>query len=84
MIFGFLLFPELEELDLVGPWEMITMWGQYPAGPDTCVMIAEGDDPVRCSKGMMVQSYSEYYPSGKRYGNFHLEPEAPEYLAQKG
>ncbi|MGD2271471.1 MAG: hypothetical protein PVI06_13800 [Desulfobacterales bacterium] len=30
-----------------------------------------------------IHSYSEYYPSGKRYGNFHLEPEAPEYLSQK-
>ena len=31
MVFGFLLFPDLEELDLVGPWEMIAMW-RSPAG----------------------------------------------------
>jgi hypothetical protein len=29
MVFGFLLFPDLEELDLVGPWEMISMWRKY-------------------------------------------------------
>ena len=33
MNFGFLLFPDLEELDLVGPWEMVAMWGQYADGP---------------------------------------------------
>ena len=26
MNFGFLLFENLEELDLVGPWEMISIW----------------------------------------------------------
>lgn len=26
--FGFLLFDGLEELDLVGPWEMISLWGK--------------------------------------------------------
>jgi hypothetical protein len=25
MNFGFLLFPDLEELDLVGPWEMVAI-----------------------------------------------------------
>jgi len=25
-MFGFLMFPGFEELDLVGPWEMATMW----------------------------------------------------------
>ncbi|MDB4442844.1 DJ-1/PfpI family protein, partial [bacterium] len=38
MIFGFLLFPDLEELDLVGPWEMVAMWSQYADGPKKCLM----------------------------------------------
>ena len=24
--FGFLLFPDLEELDLAGPWEIFNVW----------------------------------------------------------
>ena len=32
MNFGFLLFTVLEELDLVGPWEMIAIWSQYADG----------------------------------------------------
>ena len=34
MIFGFLLFPDLEELDLVGPWELVDMRSQYSDGPE--------------------------------------------------
>ena len=30
--FGFLLFPDPEELDLVGPREMAAMWSQYADG----------------------------------------------------
>ena len=33
--FGILLFPEAEELDFVGPWEVFTMFGKYmPAGAE--------------------------------------------------
>jgi transcriptional regulator GlxA family with amidase domain len=54
MIFGFLLFPDLEELDLVGPWEMIAMWKKYAGGPERCLMIAETAEPVICSNGMIL------------------------------
>jgi transcriptional regulator GlxA family with amidase domain len=27
-----------------------------------------------------VQSFAEYYPSGKNYGTFHQDPKAPGYL----
>jgi hypothetical protein len=29
MNFGFLIFPGLEELDLVGPWEIISLWSKF-------------------------------------------------------
>jgi transcriptional regulator GlxA family with amidase domain len=60
MNFGFLLFPELEELDLVGPWEMISMWSQYVDGPERCLMIAETNEPVCCSKGMVIQPHASF------------------------
>ena len=60
MVFGFLLFPDLEELDLVGPWEMVAMWSQYAGGPEKCLMIAETKEPVRCSNGMIIQPHMSF------------------------
>ncbi len=54
MVFGFLLFPDLEELDLVGPWELIAMWSKFAKGPQKFLMIAETAEPVSCSNGMIL------------------------------
>lgn len=34
MRFGFLMYPGYEELDLIGPWEIATMWQTYANGPE--------------------------------------------------
>jgi len=34
MNFGFLTFPGMKELDLVGPWEMISLWSKFAQGPE--------------------------------------------------
>jgi transcriptional regulator GlxA family with amidase domain len=56
--YGILLFDDAEELDFVGPWEVITGSAMYLASQgaptDTAVMIAESMEPVRCNKGMRV------------------------------
>jgi transcriptional regulator GlxA family with amidase domain len=52
-VFGFLMFPEFEELDLIGPWEMATMWGAYAGGP-RCITVAAEAGPIRCAKGLQV------------------------------
>ena len=49
--FGFLMFPAFEELDLVGPWEMATMWRDTAKGP-ACVTVSELGGPVTCAKGL--------------------------------
>jgi transcriptional regulator GlxA family with amidase domain len=54
MHFGFLIFPDLEELDLVGPWEMISVWSKFLQGPRRCLMVAEHSAPVACAKGMII------------------------------
>ncbi len=56
MNFGFLLFPGLEELDLVGPWEMINMWREHAGGPEACFTVSETGAPVVCSKGMRIMA----------------------------
>ena len=57
MNFGVLIFPDCEELDFVGPWEMLTMWSKYADGPSNCLIIAEQANPVVCAKGLSVNPH---------------------------
>ncbi len=50
---GFLLYNNLEELDLVGPWEIFGMWNQEADGPE-CLTVAQASSPVSCSKGLKL------------------------------
>jgi transcriptional regulator GlxA family with amidase domain len=52
--FGFLLFPDLEELDLVGAWEIINVWRDLYGEPENCLTIAESAGAIRCRKGMRI------------------------------
>ena len=60
MNFGFLAFPGLEELDLVGPWEMISVWSRFLGGPEPCLLVAETKDPVVCAKGMSLNPHASF------------------------
>jgi transcriptional regulator GlxA family with amidase domain len=54
---GLLLFPDVEELDFVGPWEVFTMAAKADRGQSAGlkpVLIAEQAGTVRCAKGMRV------------------------------
>lgn len=58
---GILLFPDVEELDAVGPWEVLAFWTSYfpQDGWDVFAFSAESG-PVRCAKGLtVVPQYSE-------------------------
>jgi transcriptional regulator GlxA family with amidase domain len=57
MTFGFLIFPEVEELDFVGPWEIVGTWGKFYGGPDTRVTIAETAGPIECANGLSVNPH---------------------------
>jgi len=60
MNFGFLLFTDMEELDLVGPWEMVSIWSKFFSGPQHCLMIAETDTPVTCFNGMVITPHRSF------------------------
>lgn len=59
MRFGFLMYPGFEELDLIGPWEMATMWHAYAGGPE-CVTVAARAGAVRCAKGLVCEAQFGY------------------------
>ena len=50
---GILLFDDAEELDFVGPWEVLTAAAALEKG-DRVVTIAEKSGLVRCAKGLRV------------------------------
>jgi transcriptional regulator GlxA family with amidase domain len=50
---GILLFDDAEELDFVGPWEVLTM-ARMMAPEDDVFTVARDREPVRCAKGMRV------------------------------
>jgi len=60
MNFGFLVFPQVEELDFIGPWEMATMWKQVAAGPDNCLVVAQTMSPVTCAKGLSINPHADF------------------------
>ena len=65
---GLLLFPDVEELDVVGPYEVFTaaeavVRGQL-APPEQVRLLAESDAPVRCAKGMVVNPHATLAEAG--------------------
>src|SRR5262249_32497334 len=50
---GILLFPDAEELDFAGPWEVFTTAAMIVPG-DRVVTIAETAAPVRCARALRV------------------------------
>ena len=48
---GIVLFPDVEELDFAGPWEVLTAAAK---DGDRVITIAETLDPIRCAKGLRV------------------------------
>ncbi len=66
---GILLFDGVEELDVVGPWEVFTassaLLERDGATPDRALLVAAGPGPVRCRKGMRVlpdASFADHPP----------------------
>jgi transcriptional regulator GlxA family with amidase domain len=54
---GILVFDGLEELDAVGPWEVLAAWTrQWPDDGWSVTTIAEDGGLVRCAKGLVLQA----------------------------
>jgi transcriptional regulator GlxA family with amidase domain len=60
MTFGFLIFDEVEELDFVGPWEIVGTWGKFYGGPGNRLVVAEGAAPVMCANGLSVNPHATF------------------------
>ncbi|MCC2313250.1 DJ-1/PfpI family protein [Cellulomonas xiejunii] len=51
---GLLVFDDVEELDVVGPWEVLAWWARHsPLRPDVLTFSVDGGG-VRCAKGLRL------------------------------
>ncbi len=52
---GILLFPDAEELDAVGPWEVLSYWTRgFPADGWQVFSFSADGKPVTCAKGLTI------------------------------
>jgi len=73
---GILLFNDVEELDAIGPWEVLSYWTRnHPEDGFAMSCLSKSGSLVQCSKGLAVQAHYSYadvpplevlvYPGGK-------------------
>jgi transcriptional regulator GlxA family with amidase domain len=58
--FGVLVFNQVEELDFVGPWEMLTLWSKLADGPDHCLIVGQSLEPIICAKGLSINPHASF------------------------
>ena len=58
---GILLFDGAEELDAIGPWEVLSYWVRtHPEDGYSVSCLSKSGGPVRCAKGLIVQAEHSY------------------------
>ncbi|MCW2502496.1 MAG: ThiJ/PfpI domain protein [Actinomycetia bacterium] len=64
---GIVLFDGVEELDAVGPWEVLAFWAKnFPEDRVEVSCLSRDGRPVRCSKGLTVEAHHSF-ASAPRY-----------------
>ena len=58
---GILLFEDVEELDAVGPWEILSNWTlTYPQDGWRVTLVSKDGPPVRAAKGMVLGAHHSF------------------------
>lgn len=58
---GILLFENVEELDVVGPWEVLSRWTRnFPADGFAVTTFSKSGGLVACAQGLVVQAHCSY------------------------
>jgi transcriptional regulator GlxA family with amidase domain len=58
---GILLFPDVEELDAVGPWEVFAFWARnFPEDGYAVSCFSKSGGLVQCAKGLTIQAHHSY------------------------
>ena len=59
------VFEGAEELDFVGPWEVLTAWRLLHSDDVEVLLVGEDSDPVTCAKGMQVVAQTTWAKLGE-------------------
>ncbi len=73
---GIVLFPDVEELDAIGPWEVLAYWTRsFPQDGYAVSCLSRSGGLVQCAKGLVVQAHHSFadapplevllYPGGR-------------------
>lgn len=58
---GIVLFPDAEELDAIGPWEVLAFWTRsYPDDGYAVSCLSRAGGPVPLAKGLTVQAHHSF------------------------
>jgi len=58
---GIVLFPDVEELDAVGPWDVLSFWTRYfPQDGYAVSCLSRSGGLVQCAKGLVVQAHHSF------------------------
>ena len=63
MKFGILVFDGVEELDFVGPWDLLKIWSKVAGGPKDCFIISESKSPITCARGLSINPHLSFEDS---------------------
>jgi transcriptional regulator GlxA family with amidase domain len=63
---GIAVFEAAEELDFVGPWEVLSMWAKgWPDDGIEVFTVADTLEPIKCAKGLRVLADRTWSQAGK-------------------
>jgi transcriptional regulator GlxA family with amidase domain len=58
---GIVLFQDVEELDAIGPWEVLSYWSRnFPEDGYAVSCLSRSGGLVQCAKGLTVQAHHSY------------------------
>jgi transcriptional regulator GlxA family with amidase domain len=58
---GIVLFPDVEELDVVGPWEVLSFWARsYPQDGYAVSCLSREGGLVTCAQGLTMQAHRSF------------------------
>lgn len=58
---GIVLFTDVEELDAIGPWEVLSAWTQrFPEDGYAITCLSRSGGLVRCAKGLVIQAQHSF------------------------
>ncbi len=60
MNFGIVVFPDVEELDFVGPWEMLSVWRLVDESAPRPLIVAQSAASVTCVNGLSVNPHASF------------------------